>query len=230
MEKIIRITCDTKLHIHLEHLNEIQGKLKEMTKANFVKLRKWILQDGFNFPIFVWKELALKGDKKQSKWWIVDGHGRKHVVSYLVSEEGYQCPPLPCVEIEAGSYEEAKRKVLNVSSSFNTMTNEGLYQFLSDSQLGIETLDGYSLPEIDVAEFKVEFFDTEKKDDGSPKETVTFDAYQNAAIKQIVLYFPKDEYEKVIAAFDQLVEKFKLEDHSQVVWRLLGDAVRATAK
>lgn len=184
MEKTIRITCDTKLHIPLSELNDIQGKLKEMTKESFVKLRKWILTDGFNFPIFVWKELELKNGKNLSRWLIIDGHGRKHVVNYLVTEEGYTCPPLPCVEIEAGNYLEAKRKVLNVSSSYNSMTSQGLYEFMSDVGLGIEGLEeGFSFPEINIDKFAVEFFEDPQPDPEpviSEKETVTFEVDPNS--------------------------------------------------
>jgi hypothetical protein len=203
----IRITCDTKLHVDYTELHEIQGSLKTMTKENFAKLRREILDNGFNFPVLVWRETApapkakSKSESKRlavqikgtvSKYWIIDGHGKHSVVKYLVEEEGMTVGKLPCVEVEATSLADAKRKVLAASSSYNTMTNDGLREFMESAGEG---------------------------------KQVSFDAYQNASIKQVVLYYAKDDYTKVITRLDELVATFGVEDYSQVVWRLLGEKV-----
>ncbi len=259
MEKQIRITCDPKNllpRLPLDQLNPIQGKLKEMTAENFQKLRGWILADGFNFPFFVWKELTPCHSKSEAKrlaaqkeglvysddsvvavvkWWIVDGHGRKHVLTHLRDEEGYSLPDFPVVEIEAVSYEEAKRKVLNVSSSFNSMTHDGLYEFMMETGLGMLDLEKFSLAEVDVPEFKMEFFE-EEKPPGDPAEEegektdVSFEAYKNSAIKQVTLYYPKENYELIVKALEQLATRFGVEDFSQVVWRLVSEAVQPNEK
>ncbi len=227
MEKAIRVTCDTKLFVPLTELREIQGSLKEMTKENFVRLRKSILEDGFNFPVFVWKGRG-PGEKKDSQW-VLDGHGRLHVVRHLVAEEGFECHDLPCVAIQAPDFSTAKRKVLSISSQYNTMTNDGLYQFMSDLELGIESLDAYHFDVIDVPEFKMEYFDEPAPvaTEGETKQEVSFDAYKNAAVKQIVLYYAAADYEKILKGLDHLMGIMAVEDYSQVVWRLLDDALRS---
>lgn len=224
MAKQIRITCDTKLRIPYNQLHGIQGGLKILTAENFEKLRKQILREGVTFAIHVWKQVSKSKGKTVVKWWIVDGHGRHIVITTLIEKDGYSCAPLPCVEIEAKSFEDAKRKVLAASSSYHSMTKDGLYEFMSGSGITIEQLEEYTLPEIDFQEFKMEFYDSpEKASEKDGKETVTFDAYKNAAVKQIVLYFASADYEKVVKRLDQLAAEMKLEDYSQVVWRLLGE-------
>jgi hypothetical protein len=239
----IRITCDTKLHVDYTELHEIQGSLKTMTKENFAKLRREILDNGFNFPVLVWRETApapkakSKSESKRlavqikgtvSKYWIIDGHGKHSVVKYLVEEEGMTVGKLPCVEVEATSLADAKRKVLAASSSYNTMTNDGLREFMESAGLSIEQLEAFSLAEIDFEEFKMEHFGEPAAApagaEGEGKQ-VSFDSYQNASIKQVVLYYAKDDYTKVITRLDELVATFGVEDYSQVVWRLLGEKV-----
>lgn len=225
--KSVRITCDTKLRIPYSELHGIQGVLKSMTKENFSKLRRWILEDGFNFAIHVWKEETTKVKKKPVvKWWIIDGHGRREIVRYLVEEEGYLCDALPCVEIEASSYKQAKRKVLNASSSFNTMTNDGLYSFMTDAELGLDEMEDFVLAEIDMPEFKMAHFGDPAQDAEAQEgpEKVSFDAYKNAAVKQVVLYYAQGEYETIIKGLDALMERWGLDDYSQVVWRLAREA------
>lgn len=227
MEKAIRFTCDTKLFIPLSELREIQGDLKEMTKENFVKLRKSILTDGFNFPMFVWKGKGPK--EKTESWWILDGHGRKQVVLHLVEEEGYSCHDLPAVAIQAESFKEAKRKVLAISSQYNTITTDGLYQFMTDVELGIDDLEAYQFDAIDTSEMREEYF-SEPAPSVEPtgeKQTVSFDAYKGAAVKQVVLYYAATDYELILKGLDQLLGRFGVEDYSQVVGRLVDEALRA---
>jgi hypothetical protein len=227
MKKVIRVTCDPDKKLQrfpLDELHPLQGKLKEMTAENFQKLRSWIIDDGFNFPFFVWR------DSTNDSRYIIDGHGRQHVLSHLRDQEGFDVPKLPAVEIEAASYEEAKRKVLNASSQFNSMTNDGLYEFMIGANIPVEQLERFSLAEIDVPEFKMEFFEdptpeAAPAEDGE-KTNVSFDAYKNAAVKQVVLHYAAPEYEQIVKGLDHLLGVMGLEDYSQVVWRLVDDAIR----
>jgi hypothetical protein len=161
----IRITCKTELQIPVDLLHGIQGNLKEMTTENFEKLKKSILTHGFNFPLFVWKELKqtesrILGGKPDQKlfFWVIDGHGRLLVIRKLI-EEGYACPELPCVEIEAANLNDAKKRVLIVSSQYHTMTDEGLYEFMHQADLDAGFLDDLSFSSIDIGDFKENFFE-----------------------------------------------------------------------
>lgn len=242
-KKVVRVTCDTKLRIPLDELHGLQGKLKTAPTESYNRFRKLVLKRGVNFSFHVWKEivpvlsvtkvdrakksLTMKGERPAVKWWIIDGHLRKMLLTKLRDEEGYEVPPLPCVEIEATSLKDAKQQVLAASSNFHKTTNEGLYEFMNDAGLVYEDLDAFELADIDLPAFRMEFFDEPAPaEDGEKKETVTFDAYKNAAVKQVVLYYAKEEYETMIKALDALMEKWQCEDYSQVVWRLASEANR----
>lgn len=225
MEKKISIACDPDKRLRriaLDDLNVLQGDLKEMTRARYEKFAAKVQAKGITFALHVWFGEFREGGKK---WWLLDGTGRKKMLTQLRDDEEFEVPDLPCVEVPAETYAEAKRLVLDASSQYHMMTKQGLYEFMED-EIGIDEIaDDYALPDIDEAEFRQEFFeDAADEEDGPAKSQITFDAYQNAAIKQIVLYFPKDEYEKMIAKLDALVQKWDLEDYSQVIWRLANEA------
>jgi hypothetical protein len=174
-EKTIRVTCDTKLRIPLDELHAIQGNLKTASVANYKKFRKLIEKRGINFSLHVWKELApvlkvTKVDKKKKavtvtqdrpavKWWIIDGHLRKLLLTKMRNEDGYEIPSVPCVEIEAVSLADAKKQVLAASSNFHKVSKDGLYEFLNENEMGFEELSEFDLPDIDLPKFKAEYFD-----------------------------------------------------------------------
>lgn len=161
----IHITCDTKLHLPLEDLTPIQGNLKELTVENFEKLKRSIIENGFNFPLLVYLEAKevesrIEGGRRTITMtpWLLDGHGRRLVLNKL-REDGYTIPLLPCVAVEATNLNEAKKKVLLISSQFHTMTKDGLYEFLSTSEIDPEFLDSIEFAQgINVEEFRDEFF------------------------------------------------------------------------
>lgn len=160
LPKQIAVGVDTKLNIPIDELNEIQGELKEMSDANFHRCRKTLLKNGIKFASHVWKEeRALDDGRKSIAWYLIDGHGRKKVLVQMREKEGFEIPLIPCVEVFAPSYAEAKRLVLDSSSSFHTMTPEGLYQFSSEMGIGHEELEDYYFSEVDHKEYVKEFYE-----------------------------------------------------------------------
>jgi hypothetical protein len=168
--KQILVTCDPEnrlLRIPLDELNVLQGKLKEMSVENYEKFRKIILEDGINFALHVWKELDGTKKKPCVKWWLIDGTGRKHLLTKLRDMDGYDIPPLPCVEIHAVNYEAAKKQVLSASSSFHRTTHQGLYEFIEDLALPVAELEKYDLPSINLPKFKAEFYEEPEPAEGA---------------------------------------------------------------
>lgn len=248
-EKTIRVTCDTKLSIPWEELHEIQGKLKTMPPDRFNDLRQGFISDGINFPLSVWKELVnLPGedgaDRSVTKWWIVDGHGRKLVRNELVAD-GWTVPDAPCVAIEAVSLADAKRRVLAASSKFNMMTEDGLRDYVREMAMPPGELDRYHFDEIDMPKFKVSLQDELLAAGLDPSQTApgategeperakdesnlpTEDEYRNAAIKQVVLYYPADIFPKVLEKLDAVMQMRGKQDYSEVVVALLDEALPA---
>lgn len=207
-------------------LSEFQGNLKDLSNENYEKLKSIILKHKFSFVVHAWA--------REGKLFILDGHQRVRVLLRL-SSEGYEIPKIPVVLVQADSFKQAKEKLLAGTSQFGNLTQDGLYEFLNESQVTLEELDHFAFPEIDLAEFKMSFWE-DAQDQPELKEDVaevdrrptTKDAYQNAVIKPITLYFEGEVYDQVILRLDGLVERYKVSDYSECLMRLMdaADTVR----
>jgi hypothetical protein len=145
--KTIAIHCTAAIDLKLAELTPLQGNLKELSDANFEKLKQSILRHGITFPFFVWEG--------EGKNFILDGTQRDRVLRKL-AVEGYHIPSLPCAIITAKDKREACEKILLISSQYGKMTNESLYEFISKNDLGFLELDEMlDLPQINLEEFKV---------------------------------------------------------------------------
>lgn len=234
MELVKAFSEERTLKINLEHaplripftdLNAIQGEFKIMTDVNYARLKRTLVEDGITFVFHVWYGAQEEGETP--RWWIIDGHGRRKGIGRMVEEEGWRCPDLPCVEIKAPSFKAAKKLVLNSTARFHTPTEEGLYELMSDLNLSFdEVKNNFDVPEIDFNAFKVGYFDEpgEPTEPAEPKK-VEFQAYENAAIKQVVLYFASEDYKTILGRLDQLMEQMGVEDYSQVVWKLVNEKI-----
>ena len=87
--------------------------LKESKNRDVSKLKNSIINDGFSFPFYIW----------EGHRYVIDGAGRDKALLEL-EKEGYEIPDLPIVEIEALNKQEAKKKVLLVSSSYGETTQK----------------------------------------------------------------------------------------------------------
>lgn len=141
----VKIACRGAIELELNELTPLQGNLKELSHANFEKLKRSILKHGITFPFFVWQSDGTN--------WILDGTQRDRVLSKMV-QEGYRCPLLPCATIEAKDRKEAAEKILLISSGYGKMTEESLDEFLSENDLSfLELSDELELPAIDERYF-----------------------------------------------------------------------------
>lgn len=124
----IAITCKGIDTITLDEIVDFQGNLKKITKDNFDKLKKRIIQNGFNVPFFVWE---TEGKKK-----LMDGHQRRKVLLDL-REEGYIVPPLPYVVIEARDEKDARQKLLGICSQYGEFEIDEFKDWVNDLELDI---------------------------------------------------------------------------------------------
>lgn len=143
--KKIPIKCKGQKYLPYTELNEFQGNLKKITQKDLEKLKNQIKKLGWVAPIFIW----VNGDKNE----IIDGHGRLKALKSLI-EEGYTIDDLPVVEIEAKSRKEAAEILLSINSVYQKMTEKGLYEFLDDMELDLNSLENLNLPNIDISELK----------------------------------------------------------------------------
>lgn len=100
-----------------------QGELKDLTEKNYNKLRNNIKRRGFIDPVSVWED--DKGLKH-----LLNGHQRQRV---LMQEEWNE--PIPYFNIPAKDIQEAAAIVLELTSQYGTITQEGLDSHVAKYQL-----------------------------------------------------------------------------------------------
>lgn len=107
-----------------------QGDLKDLTESNYKKLKNVIERRGFSYPVYVWEDDA--GIKH-----LLDGHQRQRVLE----KEGWN-EPIPYLKVPAESLQEAMARLLEITSQYATITQEGIDEFIAK----------YELPEQEVFE------------------------------------------------------------------------------
>lgn len=148
----IRIACTGADVMPISEMHEMQGELKSLSTENYEKLRRHI-EGGFKFPFAVWLNPA------DSRFYILDGHQRYRTLKRMAAE-GWSIPSLPVNYIQAATLKEAEATLLGGSSSFGTPEAQGLYEFISNSELTVdEAIELASYSEIDFDDFKAEYFD-----------------------------------------------------------------------
>lgn len=114
----------------ITEFNTTQGDLKFLNKDNYQKLKKAIEKHGFDIPIMVWIDDA-------GKKWLLDGHQRKR----LLEKEGW-LEPIPYIVIKAPDMQIAAERLLEITSQYGTITQEGLDEYYAK----------FNLPEIEMQE------------------------------------------------------------------------------
>lgn len=107
----------------ISELNATQGDLKFLSKDNYDKLKSTIEKHGFDMPVTVW--IDSQGEK-----WLLDGHQRKHVLE----TEGWN-EPIPYLVIKAPNMQTAAERLLEITSQYGTITQEGLDEYIAKFEL-----------------------------------------------------------------------------------------------
>lgn len=160
---LVEVKCQGASSVPLNQLEPFQGELKTLSDENYQRLKKDILELGFSEPISIWAG--------QEKAYILNGHQRLHTLKKM-REEGYEVPAdIPVNTVEADSIEQAKRKVLSLTSQFGEMSPQGLFDFVKDTDIKFDDLESnFRFPEMDMVKFKDDFFAVEENkgsDEGS---------------------------------------------------------------
>lgn len=153
-KQLVRVTCQGATTLMLEHLTEFQGELKELSKENYAKLRREIMDMGFSEPVSVWPEKV----DATTTFHLLNGHQRYRTLKQM-QLEGFEIPPIPVNLVDALDRAEAKRKVLAFTSQYGQITQEGLYEFMTGADIGIdEVMDRFRFPEVDLQVFHDGFY------------------------------------------------------------------------
>lgn len=115
----------------------LQGDLKTLSNENYHKIVHSLNKYGFFVPLYIWI------NPQTSKLTLLDGHGRLKV---LIQENAYTEKGntlLPYLVVEADTIEQAKEKLLIISSQYHTITEQGLSDFSFDLDKDIFNLTNF---------------------------------------------------------------------------------------
>jgi hypothetical protein len=124
----------------------LQGNLKDLNDLNYEKLKKVLENRGFTTPLFIWF--------MEETPYLIDGHQRQRVmVKEDMNDDGsYEVPYL---EIEASSIADAKAQLLEISSQYGTITQEGFDEFIAIDEMPeaeiVEVVSFDRLPQLSAA-------------------------------------------------------------------------------
>lgn len=206
MKQTIQIRCAGSRNVDVDSLEEMQGGLKTLTKDNYERLKKEIVETGFAFPILVWND----GGRNR----IVGGHQRFRTLKTM-RRMGYDIPEIPVIDIEADSEREAKRRVLQDASQYGIVDQDGFLEFLSDSKFELDFAEGsFRLPDIKWESF----FESNAPeiDPNAKKERSSSDG-----VKQVVLKFDEETHRNFEQFCSSLSHKFDTRSVSDTVYRAL---------
>ena len=182
-EHPIIIQCKSHKTLPIDRLLEFQGNLKRLTQKNREKLIGSICERGFIAPIFVWDD---SGDYR-----LLDGHQRLKTLLWM-REHGWDIPMLPVDIIEADDEQDAKKKLLAISSQYGEFTTDGYAEFTSDIEIEdcVRLVDG---------EWEAPYKETEDNGDIDAGDTVREpfnDDRDNKSVKELL-----GGYDNIIASF-----------------------------
>lgn len=191
-----------------------QGELKSLSKENFEKLKQSILKEGYFVPMFVWKN--------KNKLNVLDGHQRLRTLKHLKEQDGFVVPRLPYVEIAAKTMQEAKRKLLLITSAYGKIEKDGLYEFIQ----GLNETDlvtDYALPEINAGKFLDEYFNDPSNviPEVEPEFAGTLKSVGGNGVKMLQLFFSEKDHQHILKLIASLQEKFETENATDTVKRAL---------
>ncbi len=149
MQKI-EIKCKGADSLPIDTIKDFQGKLKRITKDNLERLKVSILKNGFVAPIFIWRN--------EGQCMALDGHQR---IKALLSmrEEGYDIPLLPVAYIKADNEDDARQKLLAITSQYGEFDIDELNSWVNN-------LDADIAETLRLVDTKIEFDIEEIETDG----------------------------------------------------------------
>jgi hypothetical protein len=113
--------------IDFRGVEPLQGNLKDLSEKNYNKLKTILETRGFTVPLFIW-HLETNGGPET---YLLDGHQRQRVmIKEQMNDEGNY--KVPYILIEAKDRKDAKAQLLEISSQFGTMTQEGFDEFTDE--------------------------------------------------------------------------------------------------
>lgn len=149
-----------------------QGDLKDLTEKNYKKLKNTIERRGFSVPVYVWED-------KQGVKHLLDGHQRQRVLT----TEGWN-EPIPYLLVPAENLQEAMARLLEITSQYATITQEGIDEFIAKYELNeaevyeATSFDALTNYATDEPEKEVEEDEAPEVDESEPPKSKLGEIYQ----------------------------------------------------
>lgn len=224
-KKEIKIRCEGAVEVLLDDLHEMQGELKTLSREDHERLRGEILKSGFSFPPHVWRD-------PEGKHWILDGHQRIKVVRRLVELEGYAKPAIPISFVIAESFEEARGKLLAAASAYGKVTNDGLVEYLRETEIGAEEMMArFRFAEIDMPKFAEAHFQMDGADEGDlsgvPAAATPEMRHASAQVRMVQLFFNDETHPEFLEKANALMGSFGKDNLTDTIMEALREAHRS---
>lgn len=120
---MIKIMCATKDGVLLQDVVPFQGNLKKREQSDLDGLKESLTREGLLMPFAIWK--------KDGKNFLLDGHGRLEVLlNMAVEDPEILTSAFPCIYITADTEDDARKALLQITSSYGKITKNGVKQFM----------------------------------------------------------------------------------------------------
>jgi hypothetical protein len=107
-------------------MTSFQGDLKLRSSDDIDALAKSLLEEGLITPFAVWHSV------EEDKLYLLDGHGRMQAIIQLaMSDPEVLTQAFPVNVIDAESEEEARKRLLQIISTYGKINKAGLIKFAS---------------------------------------------------------------------------------------------------
>lgn len=119
---MIAIKCTGNKTMLLKDMEPFQGTLKQRTEKDIEELKESLEREGLLMPFAIWNH--------EDKSYLLDGHGRrKALLSMVDAYPEIVSFKFPIIPIEAETEDDARKALLQITSSYGRITSQGVKQF-----------------------------------------------------------------------------------------------------
>lgn len=216
----IKVAVQGASTLPMDVLEPFQGDLKRLERAEYERMRNSFIEFGISFTTHIWTN--PEGHHK-----ILDGHQTRFTLSKMRDEEGWDVPEIPVSFVQADSYEQARRKLLAGASQYGKVTEQGLLNFLRESDIPyIEVAANFNFPEIkmeSLLEKMGEMPNIETLPEANPGDTPDMRS-AGADVKQLQLYFSVEAHAEFMSKVSDLSKKIGKDNVTDTLMELVREA------
>lgn len=120
---MLKVNCESKDTATLQQLVPFQGNLKKRKASDIEALASSLRDEGLMMPFAVWSN-------PDGKMCLLDGHGRlEALVQMSLKDMDILTQEFPIIKIAAETEEDAKKALLQITSSYGKVDKKGLAEF-----------------------------------------------------------------------------------------------------